>query len=41
VAFGLITGCTIVAALLAGLMLTPAVVTLVDRSGSRASNPKI
>jgi len=30
-AFGLITGCTIVAALLADLMLSPALLTLVER----------
>jgi predicted RND superfamily exporter protein len=40
-AFGLITGCTIVAALLADLMLSPALVTLVERSGSRGSNVNV
>jgi predicted RND superfamily exporter protein len=40
-AFGWITGCTIVAALLADLMLSPALVTLIERDGSRASDPKL
>jgi predicted RND superfamily exporter protein len=40
-AFGLITGCTIVAALLADLMLSPALVTLAERSGSRGSNVNV
>jgi len=34
-AFGFITGCTIIAALLADLMLSPALLTLVEKSASR------
>jgi predicted RND superfamily exporter protein len=40
-AFGLITGCTIVAALLADSMLSPALVMLIERSGSCASSTSV